>query len=270
MDCLKCQERLPDMLTDEFANADSDVLDHLRQCADCRLELFELRESFATVAYMSETVDQSDVEFVENVMGRVAELRPSAVSVNVGTANVTSGPSMTWSYGLAAGILMVFLVGQMWYLNRVTKVANATRDPEIEHRIEELERAIADMQKLKTKTESPGIRFVSFNTVKAKSSETETVRVHAIWDTFAGEMHFFGFDMPKLESNQSFALWFRSRSGATRLASEFLADGDGIAAIIVRLPKGEELLPEETIVTVESKPVGESPVGRVWVQGTLR
>lgn len=297
MHCDACREIVPQLVTGQGDDLDPTLREsawrHLRDCATCRSSASECLSGLALLG-MALDPEAVPADFSDRIRNRLAqaagspgassaqpdgEEHPAFVAVANPTASsprATLSPLHRWlSYGLAGGLLVAAMGWQFVYLYRARVASEAIQEPQLESGVEDLEKALADLQASEAQARASRVRFVEFES----PSEGVSVRAHAVWDDVAAQLHLFAYEMPVLESGEVYAVWMRIGDSPPVLLDTFIPDGSREVSRLLDGPP--ELRSEqssattspaqklEILVTVESTSRATSPSKRLWVRAAL-
>jgi hypothetical protein len=255
MDCSEIRDRVIEIVSapdaapaslQEVADRDPAIQSHLGECRSCQNELTGLVETWALVG-LSSAADCPE-GLADRIASKVLKVERSSVS------EAKRSAKMSWqgtflSYAVAASILAALIGGQAFYLQRLAAISRASRDPSESERVQALEQAVAELERLQAESRDAKIRFVSFRPERSPAGNDTTLSGHAVWDRDQGELHFFGFGSVPLEGQDRYAIWF-VRGNEFRLAKTLPSQpGGGTVACRVLAPRG--FIPDSLLITVD-------------------
>ena len=245
-----------DFRPDSTTDMSSSLQQHLDECEACRAELAGMLEAFAAVGMSAAAPIPEGLE--QRIADRV--LSAPATPAVVETSSFWRTPLV--SYALAATILAMIVGGQFYYLQRMTAVANATRDPSDNERVAALEQAVAELARLQQVSQNNKIQFVSLQ----PNDDDASIFGHAIWDEGAKTLHFFGFGMRPSEPGKQYVLWFVDDKVAHR-ATTIQPNLKGVTNIEIAAPKG--VAPQTILITLDT-PDAKTPSDDVMCRALLQ
>ena len=228
---------------------------HLASCAECRLELEQLRGDGALLA-LSTTGPRPPARARQRLLDAIA--KESA-------AHVRTAPRMTpqrgsaWGWlGWAATAAVLVVATLLWKDNSALKQALASANQQGAQELRELQ----DLRRVTAPILSPDAQVVTVVAVKTPPQPGGK----AFYLRNRGSLVFLATNMPPLPPNKAYELWLIPTEGAPIAAGVFKPDAHGRGSVInPPLPAGTQA--KTFAITVENEAGSATPTSPVLMVG---
>jgi anti-sigma-K factor RskA len=232
---------------------------HLATCAECRLELEQLRGDGAVLAF-STMGPKPPLRARQRLLDAVAK-DAAATATRAQNARTTAQPrSLLW--GLlrwTAAVALVVFAAEMWKENSALKVSLASASMKAEESSRELE----DLRRIAAPIIAPeGQRFtlVAMKSPAQPQGKAFYLRNHS-------NLVFVANNMPALPPQKAYELWLIPMEGAPIPAGMFKPDARGSATVVnPPLPMGMEA--KAFAITMENEAGATTPTMPIVMMGT--
>lgn len=258
MNCAECEKLLSEfacgsLAPDEFAA----VRQHLSQgCEHCEEELERWRETLSVLA-MTTPSQTPPARLRKALLARVHAELESAIPVarhpSPGGVPATQERSLTWRFAapyIAATLCAVVagVAAVRWTDQRLETQAALELD---------FARRMAEARQT---FESPHVRTAAFGSNGANAH----IDGQLIWDSVAGEVHFYAFNLGLPATDTHFQLWFVDQAGSWISVGTLAPSESGSCTALLRLPSRPQGIvrtvvteePNATVATSPAKPRG--------------
>jgi anti-sigma-K factor RskA len=226
---------------------------HLKDCADCRHELEQLRSDAALLA-----LSVSGSAPPERARGRLmnAVTREPRISLEQpSTRRISLWPQMGWV--AAAGAIVIAAI--LWRTDASLRSRMATLQKEFNEQQTQLQRA---QEVTATLTATDALRVTIVGPRAAAQAQGRAIYVPS-----RSSLIFLANNMPALPARQAYELWLIPKSGSPIPAGVFKPDAEGNATVVnSRLPKGVET--KTFAITVEPEDGSQLPTSTPIMLGT--
>jgi anti-sigma-K factor RskA len=227
--------------------------EHLKNCADCRHDLEQLRGDAALLA-LSASGPAPPLRARGRLMKAVA--REPRMSVELAsTRRISWGSQMGWVAAAAAVVIAAIL----WRTDASLSSRMATLQREFNEQQTELQRA-QEVTATLTATDALRITIVP-------PRATPQPQGRAIYVPSRSSLIFLANNMPALPAERAYELWLMPRIGSPIPAGVFKPDAHGNATVVSpRLPQGVET--KTFAITVEPETGSQLPTSTPIMLGT--
>ncbi len=230
MNCAECEKLLPEFACGSLAPAElADVRRHLSSgCQHCAHELERWRETLSALALAAPT--QTPPARVRSAL--LARVRADLQSpVSVARDDALSAPKETrkrafsWRFATPyiAATLCAIVAGVAavrWTDQRLETQAALERD---------FARRMAEARQT---FQSPHVRLAAFG----RSDSNALIDGQLIWDSVAGEVHFYAFNLGLPSTDSHFELWFVNATGDWISVGQLAPTANGNCTALLDLP----------------------------------
>jgi len=218
------------------------VEQHLASCADCRLELEQLRGDGALLA-LSTSGPKPPARARTRLLDAIA--KESAVAQPKTTHEpVRTGRSISAWFGWAAAAAMVVLAVLLWNENSALKQSLAAMSDQSA----QMTREVEDLRKIAAPIVSPQAQRITVVSLKAPLQP----QGKAFYLRNRSSLVFVASNMPQLPPHKAYELWLVPPQGAPIAAGVFKPDARGSGTIVnPPLPSGVEA--KAFAITVEDE-----------------
>lgn len=231
--------------------------EHLASCAECRLELEQLRGDGALLALSTSGPKPP-------ARARVRLLEAVAKEGRVATSGVTGAPERRspwsrWAWlGWASAAAMALLAALLWSENTSLKLILAAKNEESAQARRELE----DLRRIAAPILSPQTQRITVVSVKAAPQP----QGKAFYLKSRNNLLFVASNMPQLPPHKAYELWLVPVDGAPIAAGVFKPDARGSGTIVnPPLPAGVEA--KAFAITVEDEAGARQPTTPIIMMG---
>lgn len=132
-------------------------------------------------------------------------------------------------------------------------------------RAAELETTLAQREATLQILSSPGLAFSSLG----PTSDDVFADGHVLWDKRSGKWLFYTFNLPELEQNKTYQMWFITEKEGPWSAGIFQLDAQGRGVLLAQSPPASAGTISAAAVSLEPAGGVQKPTGPIYVQGTL-
>lgn len=231
---------------------------HLATCADCRLELEQLRGDGALLA-MSTLGPKPPARARQRLLDAVA--KETANSPSAQHAQETARPRRSWwgALGWAATAAVIVFAASLWKENaalRQSLQSASTQAADSTRQLDDLRRIAAPI----IAPEAQRITLVSVKTPPQPQGKAFYLRNRS-------NLVFVANNMPPLPPQKAYELWLIPAQGAPIPAGVFKPDSHGSATVVnPPLPAGTEA--KAFAITIENEAGATSPTMPIVMMGT--
>jgi|SRR5450432_803324 len=231
---------------------------HLATCADCRLELEQLRGDGALLA-MSIMGPQPPAHARQRLLDAAA--KESAASPRERQARESSSPRRSWwgFLGWAATAAVIVFAASLWKENAALKGTLASASAQAA----ESSRQLEDLRRIAAPIIAPDAQRITLVAMKTPPQP----QGKAFYLRNRSNLVFVANNMPPLPPQKAYELWLIPTQGAPIPAGVFKPDARGSATVVnPPLPAGTEA--KAFAITVENEAGATSPTMPIVMMGT--
>jgi anti-sigma factor RsiW len=226
--CQIIEELLPAYALDAINDVDRERIEsHLRECADCRLDIDEYRSVTAMLAFAAPQVEPP-ASLKQRVL-KATGTKPQAVR-----------ESPSFAAGLSTWLVNLFRAPAFSAMTLVLVVGLAIWNLSLQNQIAQQATVNQQMQSDVTRTRAI-VSMVAYSENQPRVMQASDVAPKAVGRLVAApelnSLALIVYDMPKLEASRVYQVWLIDPAGDRTSGGTFTVDANGRAWVLIRAPK---------------------------------